>query len=103
MLGTVRSNGFRDPSMLLASHIKPWSRLANAERLDKYNGLLLVLNLDTAFDQGFISFSESGSILIAETLSEPAAPGIRESMGVELQAEYQPYMDVHRNYVFEAS
>jgi len=40
--------------LLKASHIKPWRDGSNEERLDKYNGLLLVPNLDSAFDKGYI-------------------------------------------------
>ncbi len=36
--------------LLVASHIKPWSKSTNQERLDPYNGLLLLPNLDKAFD-----------------------------------------------------
>lgn len=35
---------------LKASHIKPWRSSNNTERLDVYNGLLLIPNLDSAFD-----------------------------------------------------
>ena len=35
-----------------ASHIKPWRRSSNQERLDPYNGLPLVATLDALFDAG---------------------------------------------------
>ena len=51
--------------MLLASHIKPWRDSNHQERLDKFNGLLLLANLDKAFDLGFISFDDSGKVPIS--------------------------------------
>jgi putative restriction endonuclease len=99
--GKCAVSGFQNPTMLVASHIKPWSRSTNTERLDKFNGLLLTPNLDRAFDQGLISFSETGSILISPSLIEPEALGIIESMAVRLADEHQSYMEFHRVYVFQ--
>ena len=56
--------------LLRASHIKPWRDSDNAERLDTYNGLLLIPNLDSAFDLGYISFDNEGKIIISDKLSE---------------------------------
>jgi putative restriction endonuclease len=36
--------GFKDTNLLVASHIKPWRASNNTERLDPFNGLLLVPN-----------------------------------------------------------
>ena len=56
--------------ILRASHIKPWRDCANKqERLDPDNGLMLSANLDALFDRGLISFSDSGSMLIADVIS----------------------------------
>jgi putative restriction endonuclease len=63
--GSCAVTGYKDLNLLVASHIKPWSVSSNSERLDVYNGLLLVPNLDKAFDSGFISFKESGEIMIS--------------------------------------
>ena len=51
----------------------------DAERLNVHNGVLLVGTLDLAFDDGLISFSDEGKILISTELSEAdkAAAGIR--------------------------
>lgn len=50
--------------LLKASHIKPWSKSTNQERLDVFNGLLLAPNIDAAFDIGYVSFDEKGKIII---------------------------------------
>lgn len=56
--------------LLRAAHIKPWKISTNEERLDPNNGLLLLVNLDVAFEHGLISFDNSGAILISNQLSD---------------------------------
>ena len=56
--------------LLKASHIKPWRDSDNAERLDIYNGLLLIPNLDSAFDKGYISFDDGGKIIISDMIKD---------------------------------
>ena len=92
--------GYSDISMLVASHIKPWSHSSNSERLDIFNGLLLVPNLDKAFDRGMISFEGSGKILISTSLQQPNALGINDRMSVSLVKDHQAYMKYHRTNLF---
>lgn len=55
----------RNESLLIASHIKPWSKCVNrSERLSPDNGILLSPTLDTAFDVGLISFNDEFKILL---------------------------------------
>lgn len=61
--------GCLEVSLLRASHIKPWSRANDEERLDPFNGLLLAPHLDVAFDQGLITFGASGELVISPMLS----------------------------------
>lgn len=57
--------------LLRASHIKPWSACNSAqERLDPYNGIMLAAHVDALFDQGWISFSNHGDILISTELED---------------------------------
>ncbi len=89
--------------LLRASHIKPWRDSKNHERLDEYNGLLLTPNLDAAFDSGFISFDEDGSILISKKLKDEqkAALGIEVGMTLRrIDEEHQKYLEFHRNHIF---
>ena len=51
--------------LLIASHIKPWSESSNEEKLDPYNGLLLLPNYDKLFDKHLISFNDDGKIIIS--------------------------------------
>jgi len=54
-----------NPTHLVGSHIKPWREATNEERLNGANGLLLTPTADHLFDRGFISFDDSGEVLIS--------------------------------------
>ena len=56
--------GVSTRELLRASHIKPWRDSNNAERLDPFNGLLLAVNYDAAFDAGLISFRDDGQVMV---------------------------------------
>lgn len=65
-----RVTGVTNLSFLIASHIKPWCKSSNTEKLDGNNGLLLSPHVDRLFDRGFISFSDNGDILIKEDVKK---------------------------------
>ena len=94
--------GYHELSMLVASHIKPWSASSNSERLDPFNGLLLVPNIDRAFDRGFITFDEAGRLLVSPLLSDAGALGITAGACVALRPEHQPFVAYHRANVFRS-
>ena len=98
--------GCREPKLLRASHIKPWSKAEVAERLSLYNGLLLSPNLDSCFDSGFISFDDSGKILVSKELNENdmVALGINKAMKLsEIEPEHCKYLAYHRDNIFKKS
>jgi hypothetical protein len=67
-----RITGVTNPVHLRASHCKPWRDSSNDERINGENGLLLTPTVDHLFDRGFISFEDSGVVIIspvAHTLS----------------------------------
>lgn len=92
---------YQNHSFLIASHIKPWAKSNNEERLDPYNGLLLLANIDKAFDLGYISFDDRGRILISEQLDDYQALGINEQMNVMLVKQHQDYLAFHRESRFK--
>jgi putative restriction endonuclease len=98
--GRCAVTGYPDVTMLIASHVKPWSISTPVERLDKYNGLLLLPNLDRAFDSGLISFRNDGSILISTELLAPNDLGLHAGMEVNLAQQHIGYMEFHRDVVF---
>jgi hypothetical protein len=61
-----RLTGITTPSLLIASHIKPWRMCSTSEeRLDGMNGLMLTPDADLLFDRGFISFENTGEVLVS--------------------------------------
>ena len=60
-----RITGVTNPIHLRASHCKPWRDSSNDERLDGENGLLLTPTMDHLFDRGFISFENSGLVIVS--------------------------------------
>jgi len=93
--------GYKNTQMLIASHIKPWRDANNDERLDKFNGLLLLANLDRAFDLGFISFDNSGQLMVSKQLEKPEVLGIRDGMSVHINREHSKYLNYHRAILFK--
>lgn len=69
-----RVTGVSSESLLIASHIKPWSVATNEERLDGNNGLFLSPHIDKLFDSGFISFGARGNIKVSEKLDRDVLP-----------------------------
>lgn len=84
------------PEVLRASHAKPWAECASdAERLDVFNGFLLVANLDALFDRFLISFDDDGGLLISPTLTDEVRSCLELHPGVALRWLSDP----HRVYL----
>lgn len=91
-------------SLLVASHIKPWARCDNDERLDPSNGLLLSPTLDACFDAGYITFADDRSIIISDALTPEDAARLGVDAGLELSRITQQhcrYLQHHREHVFK--
>lgn len=93
--------GVTNKSFLIASHIKPWSKSNNAERLDVNNGLLLCPNHDALFDKGYISFDQEGNLVISSQLDETSKNfmNINSSSKIEMSEEMKKYMKYHFDYI----
>lgn len=98
-----RLTGVNDQSFLVASHIKPWKDCGNAERLDGRNGLMLAPHVDKLFDRGWISFENTGDLLVAEqALPVLAAWGLNPDANVgPFASDQHAYLDYHRQKVFK--
>lgn len=94
--------GMSNDKLLTASHIKPWSVCSEIEKLDFYNGFLLCPNHDQLFDQGWITFSDDGKIIISNELekSDRTLLNVREDMQIDIKKENIKYMEYHRNNIF---
>lgn len=90
---------------LRASHIKPWRHAAHGERLDGENGFLLTPSIDHLFDRGFISFEDSGRLIVSPSADRTSlrrmGVTVDEPVNVGHFSEGQRhFLDFHRNDVF---
>ena len=86
--------------ILVASHIKPWKVSDNQQRLDVYNGLLLLPNYDKLFDKGYISFDDNGSIVFSPYLakSDRSLLGLNDLVHLlKIDAHHKNYLKYHRD------
>lgn len=97
--------GITNPTLLIASHIKPWSVSTPFEKADPMNGLMFTPTFDLLFDKGFISFTNEKKVLLSTELEKQ----IFEKVGLNPQMDYLPYLategrekylEYHRNQVF---
>jgi putative restriction endonuclease len=101
-----RITGIENPSLLIASHIKPWrSCMSAVERLDRFNGLLLAPHVDRLFDRGFITFSDDGAVIVSPhlPLEDLVRLGLEESCkkhSGSFRPEQKSYLAYHRSEVF---
>lgn len=98
-----RVTGAKGQKYLIASHIKPWSKSNNIEKLDGHNGLLLSPHIDRLFDKGLISFSDDGDLLISKHCdpSIVKAWAIKEFNTGSFKNEQKVYLDYHRRYIYK--
>ena len=99
-----RITGVDNPVHLVGSHCKPWRDSTNEERLNGENGLLLTPSIDHLFDRGFISFEDSGTLIIS-----PVAHRLSlQRMGIDttkvvnvggFTSGQKQFLDFHRNSV----
>ena len=102
--GRCAITGLDVPELLRASHIKPWADCdTDAERLDVFNGLLPAPHHDAAFDAGFITVAEDGTVALSNTLPS----GARSALGLDgplkihgLHRAHQRYLPWHRSRIF---
>lgn len=90
-------------NLLIASHIKPWRKSNNFERLDVFNGLLLLPNYDRLFDKGYINFDEKGKIRISKYLGEDDQVIFNinpEVKLVNIDKRHQEYLQYHAENCF---
>lgn len=97
--------GFANTNLLVASHIKPWCDCTPSEALSMTNGLLLLPNIDLAFDRGFISFNADGEIIFSPQISETDAISLGISQSMKLRwcyPQHEKFLSYHRKHVFRA-
>ncbi|WP_284203222.1 HNH endonuclease [Psychromonas marina] len=101
MWGGCAVTGVTTKELLIASHIQPWSKSNGNERLDVFNGFLLIANIDKAFDSGLITFASTGEIIISPLFNDYHMAGISTDMKLKLQPEHGKYLKYHREFVYK--
>jgi len=98
-----RVTGAKGQKYLIASHIKPWSKSNNIEKLDGYNGLLLSPHIDRLFDKGLISFADDGDLLISKHCDQSIidAWAIEARNTGSFHDEQKSYLDYHRRNIYK--
>ena len=90
------------PEILRASHIKPWRDSNDFERLDPNNGLVLTPTLDSLFDRGFITFENSGQIMISKEIADYSKI-LNISSDMKLLKHFEKndhYLEYHRDEIY---
>ena len=59
-----------DDRMLIASHIKPWVKSNDFEKLDPMNGFMFTPTFDYLFDRGFMTFTKDKRTKLSPFLSK---------------------------------
>ena len=80
---------------LIASHIKPWRKCTDEEKLDGNNGLLLSPHVDKLFDRGWISLTDNGEIICANIEVEE----IMEMWNLDIDAFVGDFNEKQKNYL----
>jgi putative restriction endonuclease len=99
-----RVTGVSNKKHLRASHIKPWSKSDDKEKISGYNGLLLAPHVDHLFDRGFITFDPIGNLLVSNKLQKEvlARWSIKEDVNVGSFLDQQiDFLDYHASKIFK--
>ncbi len=105
-------SGIDVPRLLVASHIKPWRKSSDEERLDPRNGLCLSSLHDAAFDGGYITLDDGFRVVLSRRLKArlPHAALEQNFATFEGKAIRSPqmlaepaveYLEYHRTSVFK--
>lgn len=86
--------------LLIASHIMPWRDADNQQRLDVFNGLLLLPNYDKLFDKGYISFDDNGRIIYSRYIDDTDRRLLKMDNTlhlIKIEDEHKSYLKYHRD------
>ena len=95
-----------DERLLIASHIKPWAKSDDKEKIDSKNGFMFTPTYDKLFDRGFISFEDNKTLIVSPWLSpmNQKRLGIYNGMRLEklnLDERRKKYLKYHRENIFK--
>lgn len=99
--GLCCATGLAEAKLLRASHIMPWKVANNQQRLDVYNGLLLSVAYDAAFDAHLITLTDGGvwecdPNFSAEARAQAGLGEIERNVVTGLTPAHSHYLAHHR-------
>jgi len=96
-----------DDRILIASHIKPWIKSNNTEKIDPMNGFMFTPTFDYLFDRGFLTFTKDKRTKLSPFLSKITYSklGISDNKIIyQLPIEgRENYMKYHRKEIFQGN
>jgi hypothetical protein len=101
--GACAVTSVQETRVLRSSHIKPWAASSVQEKVDHFNGLLLVPNLDALFNEGLISFRNDGQMLISQDWRPDDQRRMHVTHDLRLRvvrSESWRYLEYHRDVLF---
>jgi hypothetical protein len=92
-----------DDRLLIASHIKPWAKSNENEKIDPYNGFMFTPTFDYLFDRGFLSFTDDKRTILSPFLSKMTY----SKLGISNNKQYpqlpiegrEKYLEYHRQEI----
>ena len=97
-----------DERLLIASHIKPWVKSDDTEKIDPKNGFTLTPTFDKLFDGGFITFTEDKKLVVSPFISPMNQNRLNIHDGLiirklPLDEKRWNYLQYHRENVFKGN
>lgn len=95
-----------DKRLLVASHIKPWSKSNNCEKIDSKNGFIFTPTYDRLFDRGLITFDDDKKLIVSPWLSLVNQNRLKIFTGMlienlNLDRKRKEYLKYHRENIFK--
>ena len=96
-----------DERLLIASHIKPWAKSDDKEKIDPKNGFMFTPTYDKLFDRGFITFADDKSLIVSPWLSPMNQKRLSIYTGklidkLNLDEKRKKYLKYHRANIFKS-
>ncbi|NOZ90764.1 MAG: HNH endonuclease [Epsilonproteobacteria bacterium] len=92
--------------LLIASHIKPWSKSNDIEKLDTYNGFIFTPTYDKLFDNGFITFKNNKTLIISNRLDNKTKSKLHIKNNMYIPSlpikGREIYLEYHRDVIFKS-
>lgn len=103
--------GIKIPSLLIASHIKPWS-VDKKNRLNPHNGICLSATFDKAFDRGLVTINQDYKIIYSQKLKDFSSYEFYEktfkdfeNIEIKLPLKFLPnkhFLEYHNQVIFNS-